>query len=335
MNPVVIIGPIVGNICAIAFYSLMNCGLVGPASPGSVIAFLGMAPKDQVLIVLLGIVISATISFVISGLVIRATDGKGKSLEEAKKQKEMMKARAKGITTLVEAKMIIFACDAGMGSSAMGATKFRNRLKELRSDIVVKHSSVDTIPADADIVVVQEVLQERARAAAPQAHIIVIQNFLADPELDMLYEQLAKGKQVEMVLVKESIRLKQASATKEEAIRQVGELLVARGCVEPAYVDSMLEREKLATTYMGMGIAIPHGTSEAKASVKKTGIAMIQYPEGIEFGEEKAYLVFGIAGVGEEHLELLGKIAGALDNPEVLEKMKNTDDVDWILETLL
>ena len=96
----------------------------------------------------------------------------------------------------------------------------------------------------------------------------------------------------------------------------------------------MLEREKIATTYMGMGIAIPHGTSKAKGTVKKTAITMLQYPEGVDFGDEKAQLVFGIAGIGDEHLDLLGKIARALDDPEVLDKMKTTDDVDWILEIL-
>lgn len=96
----------------------------------------------------------------------------------------------------------------------------------------------------------------------------------------------------------------------------------------------MLEREKLVTTYMGMGLAIPHGTTEAKGTVKKTAISMLQYPEGVDFGDEKAQLVFGIAGIGEEHLDLLGKIAGALDDPEVLDKMKTTDDVDWILSIL-
>ena len=96
----------------------------------------------------------------------------------------------------------------------------------------------------------------------------------------------------------------------------------------------MLEREQIVTTYMGMGIAIPHGTNEAKGAVKKTAITMLQYPEGVDFGNEKAQLVFGIAGIGEEHLELLGKIAAALDDSEVLEKMKNTDDVDWILDIL-
>ena len=136
------------------------------------------------------------------------------------------------------------------------------------------------------------------------------------------------------VLIKESIKLNQPSVTKEEAIRAAGELLVERGSVDPSYVEAMLEREKIVTTYMGMGIAIPHGTSEAKGAVKKTAITMLQYPEGVDFGDEKAQLVFGIAGIGDEHLDLLGKIAGTLDNPEVLEKMKTTDDVDWILETL-
>ena len=136
------------------------------------------------------------------------------------------------------------------------------------------------------------------------------------------------------IVIKESIKLNQPSVTKEEAIRAAGELLVERGSVDPSYVEAMLEREKLVTTYMGMGIAIPHGTAEAKDAVKKTAISMLLYPEGVDFGDEKAQLVFGIAGIGDEHLDLLGKIAGTLDDPEVLEKMKTTDDVDWILEIL-
>jgi PTS system mannitol-specific IIC component len=136
------------------------------------------------------------------------------------------------------------------------------------------------------------------------------------------------------VLVRDSIKLNQPSVTKEEAIRRAGELLVERGAVEPAYVDAMLEREKLVSTYMGMGIAIPHGTAQAKGTVKKTAITMLQYPEGVDFGDEKAQLVFGIAGIGDEHLDLLGKISMALDDEATLEKMKTTDDVDWILKTL-
>ena len=349
MNPVVIIGPIVANICAIAFYIFTNCGLVGPASPGSIIAYLAVSPKSQILMVLLGVALATVISFFICSFIIKATEGKsGKTLEEAQSQKDAMKAEAKGLAVNT-VKKIIFACDAGMGSSAMGATKFRNRIKDARPEIVVKNSSVDNIPADCDVAVVQATLQDRARAAAPKAKLVIINNFLADPELDALYAQLVDGEtkteeEIEdtedkkklnnQVLIKESIKLNQPSVTKEEAIRAAGELLVERGSVDPSYVEAMLEREKIVTTYMGMGIAIPHGTSEAKGAVKKTAITMLQYPEGVDFGDEKAQLVFGIAGIGDEHLDLLGKIAGALDDPEVLDKMKTTDDEDWILEIL-
>lgn len=135
-------------------------------------------------------------------------------------------------------------------------------------------------------------------------------------------------------MVKEGIRLKQAPVSKEEAIQAAGELLHELGYVDESYVDAMQEREKLITTYMGMGVAIPHGTSQAKGTVKKTGIVFLQYPQGVDFGDEKAQLVFGIAGIGEEHLNLLAKICEALEDEEVLEKMKTTDDLDWVMERL-
>lgn len=106
------------------------------------------------------------------------------------------------------------------------------------------------------------------------------------------------------------------------------------GYVDETYVDAMQEREKLVTTYMGMGIAIPHGTTQAKGTVKKTGIVLFQYPEGVPFGDEKANLVFGIAGIGDEHLDLLAKICEVLEDETVLEEMKTTNDVEWILKQL-
>ena len=95
----------------------------------------------------------------------------------------------------------------------------------------------------------------------------------------------------------------------------------------------MVEREKLVTTYMGMGVAIPHGTSNAKETVKKSGIVVMQYPDGVDFGDEKANLVIGIAGVGDEHLEILANIAGSLEDEELLENLKKNADVDTIMKT--
>ena len=364
MNPIVIIAPIVGNMVAIFWFTIMKCGLVSPAAPGSIIAFLSMTPKDKMWQTIVGVLLATVVSFLIAAPIIKFTD-KGKNLEEAQDQVAANKAKAKGTALAAGAgiadpslvKKIIFACDAGMGSSAMGATKFRNRIKELRPDITVTNTSVDNIPADCDIAVVQEMLIDRAQKSAPQAEIVSIGNFLADPALDVLFEKItsdpvsavtesvamdaaaeeaadAPAEPKPAVMHASGIKVGQAPVSKEEAIRAAGELLVAEGCVEPPYVDAMLEREKVFTTYMGMGIAIPHGTSEAKAQVKKTGITLVQYPEGVDFGDEKANLVFGIAGVGDEHLDMIQKIVQALENPEELEKMKTTDDVNWILEKL-
>ena len=357
MNPVVIVAPILGNMAAILWYTITDCGLVGPASPGSIIAYLMVSPGYDLVKVLIGVVIAAGISFVVASPIVKMAGGR--SLEEAQNEMASMKQAAKGETTVPgtierseEVKKIIFACDAGMGSSAMGATKFRNRIKNDRPDITVSNTSVDTIPADCDIAVVQTTLAARAKKAAPQAQLITIGNFLADPALDALYVQLTTGDAPaapagentdivipdtpikKQVIVADGIRLGQKPVTKEEAIQAAGELLVKLEYVDESYVEAMQERERLVSTYMGMGVAIPHGTTQATGTVKKTGIVFLQYPEGVDFGAEKAQLVFGIAGIGDEHLDLLGKLCTLLEDPALLETLKTTDDVDWVLEQL-
>ena len=354
MNPVVIIGPIVGNFCAILFFSITGAGLLGPAAPGSIIAFLMMTPRSSMLLSIIGVAIAAAVSFLICSPIIKMSGAK--NLEESQNQMASMKAEAKGTAVAAggnknpaDVKKVIFACDAGMGSSAMGATKFRNRIKGERPDIVVTNTSVDNVPADADIVVCQTILQERAAKSAPQAQLVTIGNFLADPKLDALYTSLAnagKGSVAtavaepetkpagnKTVMLREGVKLGQASVTKEEAIQAAGELLKSIGCVGDGYIEAMQEREKLVSTYMGLGVAIPHGTTQAKGEVKKSGIVMLQYPDGVDFGAEKAQLVFGIAGVGDEHLDLLANISNALEDEELLEKLKTTNDVDLILKT--
>ena len=362
MNPVVIIAPIVGNACAILFFSIMNAGLNGPAAPGSIIAFTMMSPRSSIFVSWIGVAIAAAVSFVIAAPIVKMAGAK--NLEEAQGQMQQMKAEAKGTAAPAAAdapladgsavKKVIFACDAGMGSSAMGATKFRNRIKEERPDLIVTNTSVDNIPADADVVVCQQVLADRARACAPQAHLVAIGNFLADPGLDALYRVLIAAKPAQAqaaldaaaaepapaeekkrtVMTADCVMLGLQPVSKEDAIRAAGRLLVEQGCVDEQYIDAMLEREKLVTTYMGMGIAIPHGTTEQKARVKKSGIVMLQYPEGVDFGDEKAQLIFGIAGVGDEHLDLLSNICTALEDETVLNNLKTTGDVSYVLKCL-
>lgn len=350
MNPVIIIAPIVASIVTIFYYSIMGAGLVGPASPGSIIAFLAVAPKGETLKVLIGVVLAAAVSFVVASPIVKLSGNK--NLDEATDKMKNMKAEAKGLAKANgEIKKIVFACDAGMGSSAMGATKFRNRIVPLNLGITVINTSVDNVPADADVVVCQAVLQDRAKASAPQAELITIGNFLADPNLDALYasleakasgagEQPAAEVKAETatattnngIMVAAGIKTGQASVSKEEAITAAGKLLHELGYVNESYIPAMLEREKTVSTYMGLGVAIPHGTSEAKDEVKKTGIVMLQYPEGVDFGDEKAYLVFGIAGIGNEHLDLLAKIGTVIEEEENLDKLKKATTPEEILK---
>lgn len=361
MNPIVIIAPIVGNMVAIFWFNLMGCGLRGPASPGSIIAYLMMTPGPDMWKVIVGVLLATVVSFVIAAPIVKMAGGK--SLEDAQSEMAARKAEAKGQAAPAEignasgVKKIIFACDAGMGSSAMGATKFRKRIEDARPDIKVSNTSVDNIPPDCDIAVVQTTLVERARKSAPQAQIITIGNFLSDPNLDALYNKLCQeqaatdeqpaqsaaaeetvteetGIDKKTVIVADGIKLNQSPVSKEDAIQAAGELLAKLGYVDDSYVDAMQEREKIVTTYMGMGVAIPHGTTQAKGTVKKTGIVLLQYPEGVDFGDEKAQLVFGIAGIGDEHLDLLAKICEMLEDEEVLETLKTTADVNWVLERL-
>lgn len=348
MNPVIIIAPIAASIVTIFYYSIMGAGLVGPASPGSIIAFLAVAPKGETLKVLIGVVLAAVVSFVVASPIVKLSGNK--NLDEATDKMKNMKAEAKGLAKANgEIKKIVFACDAGMGSSAMGATKFRNRIAPLNLGITVINTSVDNVPADADVVVCQAVLQDRAKASAPQAELITIGNFLADPNLDALFasleakaagagEQPAAEVKVEEattnngIMVAAGIKTGQASVSKDEAITAAGKLLYELGYVNESYIPTMLEREKTVSTYMGLGVAIPHGTSEAKDEVKKTGIVLLQYPEGVDFGDEKAYLVFGIAGIGNEHLDLLAKIGTVIEEEENLDKLKKATTPEEILK---
>ena len=359
MNPLVIVGPIAGNICAILFYSITKAGLVGPSAPGSIIAFMSMSPKSSIVITALGVLIAAAVSFLVSSPIVKMAGSK--SLEDAQKKTSDMKAESKGQAAEVlsgadvkadDIKKIVFACDAGMGSSAMGATKFRNRIKPLNLGITVTNTSVDNVPADADVVVCQYILQDRAVKSAPQARLVAIGNFLQDPNLDTFYAELegrANGtsasapavepevkeekKAKKAVLKKEGIKTGLKSVDKETAIRAPGQHLCDLGFANEDYIQAMVDRENMVSTYMGMGVAIPHGTSNAKETVKKSGIVVMQYPEGVDFGDEKAYLVIGIAGVGDEHLEILGNIVASLEDEELLETLKKNADVDTIMKT--
>ena len=211
MNPLLLLAAIGGSLAAMTYYTVFDLGLSGPASPGSVIAFLLMAPKGSTLAVLLGVVIAAVVSFVIAIPIIRLTGNKHEgSLEDASAKLKDMKAASKGEAVSASAdaieqqtaaipaeeiKHIVFACDAGMGSSAMGASVLKKKLQKAGLDIEVTHASVSSIPPEAQIVVTHQDLKERAMKSAPQARLVTITNFMTAPEYDELVESLKTNKE--------------------------------------------------------------------------------------------------------------------------------------------
>lgn len=356
MNPLVIVAPILGNIAAILTFSILGAGLVATASPGSIIALMAMAPKGELFKILAGVIVATVVSFLVASPIVRkaAKNSEDQDLNSAKEKMQDMKNVNKEDLIIEETKKeeinkIVFSCDAGMGSSAMGATKFRNRIKGLGLNIVVTNSSVDDIPKDADLVVSHVTLADRANKNSPQAEHIFIENFLKDPKLDILYSRLEKKangvkvleEDVEEVkptsdskfeLDESNIILGLDSVSKEEAITEAGKLLVKGGYVKENYIKAMLDREEVVTTYIGMGVAIPHGTGDAKKEIKKSGITIIQYPNGIKFGDELAYLVIGIAGVNDEHLQILSNIAMALEDETLVERLRKTNNKQEFLK---
>ncbi|SEF63007.1 PTS mannitol transporter subunit IICBA [Vibrio hangzhouensis] len=363
MNPRLILAMIAGGMTGVFTLTMFDAGLVSPASPGSIFAVLLMTPKASFAGVILSVVASATVSFLVAAFLLKAqkeTEGEEDSLEKAAGQMKDMKAASKGqagaVLNLAQVRKIIVACDAGMGSSAMGASMLRKKVDAAGLDISVTNLAINSLPGDVDIVITHKDLTDRARTHAATAHHISLSNFLDGGLYDGLVLDLTAAQQEGTVkkpeapadtssskeegtlkLSNENIFLGMEAKTKEEVIKFAGEQLVKLGYVEPQYVDGMLAREELVSTYLGESIAVPHGTIEAKQFVKKTGIVFCQFPEGVQWGEDEddvAKMVIGIAAQGDEHIEVITAITNSLDDDEAVECLKSTTNVDDVLRIL-
>ncbi len=134
------------------------------------------------------------------------------------------------------------------------------------------------------------------------------------------------------ILTPETIELRARVSSRDEAIRRAGRLLVENGNVEERYVDSMFEREESVSTFMGNAVAIPHGTNDSKQWVARSGLSVITLPEGVEYGDGNvAKLVIGIAGKGDEHLDLLSKIALIVSEEENVEKIVQAETKEQLM----
>jgi len=136
------------------------------------------------------------------------------------------------------------------------------------------------------------------------------------------------------VLVREGIRLAQHADDKWDALRQSGALLEALGAVDDGYAEAILERERQISTYMGEGVAIPHGTDEARALVRRTALGFLQYPEGVDWDGETVYLCIPIAASGDEHVGVLSVLAEILVEGDSAAALRAATDADDVLARL-
>ncbi|MFF2092753.1 PTS mannitol transporter subunit IICB [Paenibacillus sp. NPDC058174] len=210
MKPVLLLAAIAGGVAGTFTFSLLGAGLVATPSPGSIIAYIAMTPKGGLLPMLAGVAVATVVSFLVAAAFLKGSKQTAEDdLDAATSKVQQMKAEAKGTAasaaTAVEApqggaekavedvKKIVFSCDAGMGSSAMGASILRKKLQKANVDVTVTNTAISEIPTDADIVITHKTLTARAKLKAPEAEHISIDDFLKSAEYDRLAERLSKN----------------------------------------------------------------------------------------------------------------------------------------------
>jgi PTS system mannitol-specific IIC component len=206
MNPRLILAAIAGGVSGTFTFSLFGAGLVAAPSPGSILAYFSMTPKGGMLAMLSGVLVATVVSFLVSAVLLKTTkqtEDADNELEQAAQKVQQMKAESKGAVaapassaptgqlTKEQVNKIVFSCDAGMGSSAMGASILRKKINAAELPITVINTAINDIPGDADIVITHKTLTDRARQKAPNAEHISIDNFLKSPEYDLLVQRLS------------------------------------------------------------------------------------------------------------------------------------------------
>jgi PTS system mannitol-specific IIC component len=364
MKPKMILATIAGGMTGIFLLVLFDVGLRAPAAPGSIFAVYAQTPKGDFLGITVGVFGAAAVSFLVGAVLLRLdkTPADMGDLHQATAQMESMKGKASVASSVLAFDVdqrhgpindVVFACDAGMGSSAMGASVLRKKIHDAGfTDVLVTNKSIANLRDEHDLIVTHEDLTMRAQQRTPSAIHVSVQNFMGSPRYDEIVELVrernggggtstapeqsvaADEPASDVTLREQDIVLGGHARTRDDAITEAGELLVASGAVEPAYVDAMHDRERSVSTHMGNLLAIPHGTNEAKGSIKHTGLSFVRYDEPIDWNGKETKFVIGIAGAGNDHLTLLGKIAKVfVDKEKVaeLERAQSPSDVSRIL----
>jgi PTS system mannitol-specific IIC component len=384
MRPLLILATIGGGMTGIATLAITHSGLVAPAAPGSIIAVIAQTSRDSYFGVILAVVLACAVSFLIASIILRASkDREEGDLAAATASMEGMKGRKSMASTLLarggaggvgaatltgtEIKNIVFACDAGMGSSAMGASVLRNKIRAAgHKDVTVVNKAIANLTDTYDMVVVHQDLALRAEEKTPSAQIVTVDNFMGSPKydeiVDLLNEQAAAEPvpfegvpakaepasdveaaashvpvphlhaETKQVLRPESVVLGGTGRDMTSAIEEAGRLLKATGAVDDEYIASMHQREQSVSTFMGNGLAIPHGTNEAKGHIAASAVTFVRYAEPIDWQGKPVKFVVGIAGKDKEHLGILAKIAKVFGDKEQVARLEAAGSVDEVLD---
>ena len=377
MKPMTIFAAIGGGMTGIFTLVVTGAGLRSPAAPGSIIAVYASTARDSYVGVTLSVLFATTVSFLIASVVLKASKAPAEDdLDQATHRMEALKGKkssvsaaligegvgASGVAVLATPiKNIVFACDAGMGSSAMGASVLRNKIKAAGfPDVKVTNSAIANLTDTYDVVITHQDLTERAKPATASAVHVSVDNFMNSPRYDEIVELVqasnteaapgaapaAAAAAVETpetpaeaeaeagpagILVAESVVLNGTATTRDAAIDEAGQLLLDRGAVDSGYVDAMHEREESVSTYMGSYLAIPHGTNAAKDHIMKSAVSVIRYPNGIDWNGKEVKFVVGVAGVNNEHLQILSSIAKVFTNKAQVAQLEAATTVDEVM----
>ncbi|WP_309075128.1 PTS mannitol transporter subunit IICBA [Paenarthrobacter sp.] len=381
MKPIIILAAIGGGMTGIATLAITNSGLVAPAAPGSIIAVLAQTSRDSYVGVILAVVLATAVSFLIAAVILRTSKNKGEDdLSAATSRMESMKGKKSSVSSALTGtnagaqggavltrpvQNIVFACDAGMGSSAMGASVLRNKIKAAGfPDVKVTNSAIANLSDTFDVVVTHQDLTERAQPRTSSAVHYSVDNFMNSPKYDEIVELVktsntegpaaahadsaveaavaathgahaaepAAAAEGKGVLLRESVVLNGTATDRDAAIDEAGKLLLDRGAVDVSYVHAMHEREESVSTYMGSFLAIPHGTNDAKEHINHSAVSIIRYPEGIDWGGKQVKFVVGVAGINNEHLHILSSIAKIFTNKAQVAQLEEATTVDEVLE---
>lgn len=362
-NPIMVFATMGGLAVSLFLQVILGGGLIGVASPGSLINIALMTPKDAIFAnfvsILAGFIVSALIGCLLlkvfppnadadPTLDFTVGDRKVKSVSDYQ-----TKANANGLNELKDLKhnikKIVVACDSGMGSSAMGASVLKEILRrDGYADIIVSNSSANTIAADADVVVTLASLIERAKASShsDKTVFIPIDNFLEAHHYAGVMQFVALCNRKDEVVAKKelasgidptllnenNILLNQHFTSVEAAIKATGQLLVDNGYVSPDYIAQMLQRNRNLPVYVGNHVAIPHGLEDDQGAIKKSGVVIVQVPEGVPFSEDEiAYVFAGVAGKDNTHLDILSTISTALIDEASVERVRTAQSAQVIL----